>query len=428
MLGRANDKRLSPLQVKLLYALKTLSWEAFIATMSWAVPGEFASGYLDANSAARLLQDLQELLKLPAIPSQEDGRAWFKNIIEQNIHWLQHHRTMQTAVGPYIKWIPWVGTTFQRIFKSDAKSGRTDQRRPSVAVVPGQLRAPHPDLFKERTEVTFSWLPMYKGNAAWGSPGYEGHWYFTAYWIDGKFVPSAEDQATLSRLADVQQTVAKFREALPGIIDWLEATRPNNVMRLTPNQAIHRARRWHAELERTAAPTSTEFAGSPVAESGTRKSVTIAPEWELHELDPLGCSNEGMALGHCVGTYVPEVASGRTLIYSLRHNGKSVLTFDVERAGWRIQQSKGYKNRAVGLTRDQTTRYFKATGAALWKRLQKGGPEALGINVEEVRMYQAAVAAIHELHPEALDLPRADNYAARVLIAFLAGEAGPPER
>lgn len=69
---------------------------------------------------------------------------------------------MSTAPNPRIKWIPWIGLSFQRLLKSPP-AWLQNQRHISLEIPVPLLSAPHPEL-REASEA-FYWRKPYAGYA-----------------------------------------------------------------------------------------------------------------------------------------------------------------------------------------------------------------------------------------------------------------------
>lgn len=69
--------------------------------------------------------------------------------------------------------------------------------------------------------------------------------------------------------------------------------------------------------------------------------------WSVAELgDTAELTREGMALSHCVGGYGQTCKSGRSAIFSLRYQGMSMVTIQLDPETGQVQQALGERNRA----------------------------------------------------------------------------------
>jgi hypothetical protein len=68
--------------------------------------------------------------------------------------------------------------------------------------------------------------------------------------------------------------------------------------------------------------------------------------WQIQEIcNGLGLLREGIAMSHCVGTYVDACINGNSAIFSLIHEGRSRITIEVQPKNMTIVQAKGKSNR-----------------------------------------------------------------------------------
>jgi len=110
--------------------------------------------------------------------------------------------------------------------------------------------------------------------------------------------------------------------------------RPEQLDQMSIEKAVRRAAEYDAEKAKAMVKASAQsIEGMPVP-----KQYDDGFKWvELkHESDPKktasALKSEGEMMGHCVGSYCPQVESGRTKIYSLRSpDGKSHVTIEVNK-------------------------------------------------------------------------------------------------
>jgi len=90
-------------------------------------------------------------------------------------------------------------------------------------------------------------------------------------------------------------------------------------------------------------------------------------QWTLHEiLTPHELHREGEALHHCVWSYQDNIRSHEIAIWSLRFDGRSTLTVEVDLRFGRIVQARGFANRICHPTeRDILKQWAKRNGLTL---------------------------------------------------------------
>lgn len=130
------------------------------------------------------------------------------------------------------------------------------------------------------------------------------------------------------------------------IADWAAATHPD-LTQLTFGEACRAQQDWHERL--LALQRSGPVSGRAVEVARWRDDAVI-----VRLLDGTALEDEGRRMGHCVGTYSQDVASGRSAIFSYRNaEGVSLATIELIRNSradpptWRITQLNGPGNRAV---------------------------------------------------------------------------------
>ncbi len=118
--------------------------------------------------------------------------------------------------------------------------------------------------------------------------------------------------------------------------------------RTRPFASLAHLRRIHDDLARRAggrdwarlrAGLPDRFPPPPWA--GTAQVVPLRAPEDLRA--------EGEAMGHCVASLAPEVASGRAYLYRVLAPARATLSLRCRTPGdWRVEELRGYGNRAVG--------------------------------------------------------------------------------
>lgn len=112
------------------------------------------------------------------------------------------------------------------------------------------------------------------------------------------------------------------RAALPGFLDWANATRPN-LSGMSWRDAMDAVDAWHAQF---ALHRSDEAPSPGVVVARFSDGARIE---RLITRDQL--SDEGDAMGHCVGSHYASVAAGDTQVFSYRDpNGMPKATWEIQ--------------------------------------------------------------------------------------------------
>jgi hypothetical protein len=133
--------------------------------------------------------------------------------------------------------------------------------------------------------------------------------------------------------------------------DFVSARADTFNPRWTLGRARAEEQKWHAELarvemaERTGVALDTAIDYTPLPllwEHGGLSFVALQTGKALRA--------EGAAMRHCVGTYWPNIASGRSRIYSILENGKRVATLELSNrlTGYRWGTSRYQVRQLVG--------------------------------------------------------------------------------
>ena len=156
-----------------------------------------------------------------------------------------------------------------------------------------------------------------------------------------------------------QCTILSLFSGLQDIMDWFRTTadrQPLNNFRRPYLEIKQLSDRWHTNrheqeaaareaerLARVGNPTTTEFNWN-----------VYVPQFMNSDFffdalkTPQALRNEGVLMHNCVGSYVTNCASGKSLIYAVSHNGVRVGTLELSRnhseTSWEVRQFKGKRN------------------------------------------------------------------------------------
>lgn len=182
--------------------------------------------------------------------------------------------------------------------------------------------------------------------------------------IDGALKRMLTDSSYAKQLAEQSNAVHKaydqlrfVRQNAAFIADWAIATRPD-LLSLTVNQAVHRARRWHAALRRQQKiDAERELAAKPGS------TVFVTGPYTFYALDTKAqLEDEGQCQGHCVGSYWKDVQEGKTTIYSVRTPEKRIATIEVVKGAERQVMGRFNKDIRNQADRKAIAEFFVYTG------------------------------------------------------------------
>lgn len=326
--------------------------------------GDRASPYLDPCGLQRVVSDLEQI---EGWRGPEALSRFCVGHIARGTWWAQRPGSQEPCTLPartrYDALVPWLSNVVRRAVDDPAPI-KVNQRWV------GRRGLPKVEVTDDLIREHGSWVGAHRD-----------------YALD--CFPTAREYATAKHLADLYG-------ALPVIADWVGAGQAGDVMRLSPALAIHRSRRWHAQLARGAAAAETETRSAIPAAS--RLLATLSDGWTLQELAPGDLRAEGDAMGHCVGrvdAYASEISRGVGRVLSVRDPaGAPVFTLELRRTSaesgepWRLSQLRGPGNRRPGLSMPRERQ--------LDRRVRRGGTPA-----EELRR-------MVELEPEAVVIDEQD--------------------
>lgn len=188
-----------------------------------------------------------------------------------------------------------------------------------------------------------------------------------------------EDLYAFSPTADVE-----LDQKVQNVVDWMKHLMRNDereyakIGRYSFEQADQAQQQWHATMAKKSGKTGVATV------EGAEKVMDVGDHawWQL--TSPEALESEGEVMGHCVGGYDKDVASGKKRIYSLRDSkNRPHVTIEVgnekdryraysdrnatDSAKWAVQQVKGKGNAAP------VERYQKAVQALVNKLDLKWG-------------------------------------------------------
>lgn len=159
------------------------------------------------------------------------------------------------------------------------------------------------------------------------------------------WVRAMNDTVTGDKASD-QQSIARAKKAIKGLGNTSIA------------QAIELSDQWVIDMNSANASKEMSSYKRPEDEKGL-VPVMVHGEFKWYQLTDQDClDREGKVMGHCVSSYGSDVASGKTMIYSLRDaNNFAHATVEVKRG--KLEQVKGKRNQPP------VAKYQRATVALL---------------------------------------------------------------
>jgi hypothetical protein len=98
-------------------------------------------------------------------------------------------------------------------------------------------------------------------------------------------------------------------QQLSDVVDWWEARRPADLMRLTPLEVLYRVRRWERLVSRTAVAPKHRPESSVVHEEDVYRVERLET--------PAALAYEGRSMQHCVAAYAGAVARKECEVYAV---------------------------------------------------------------------------------------------------------------
>lgn len=146
---------------------------------------------------------------------------------------------------------------------------------------------------------------------------------------------------------------------LSHIVDWIRAMHDTTTgAKASDQQSISRAKKALKGLNNTSITQAIELSNQWVRDMNSGKDgsykraedekglvpVMVYGDYKWYKLTNQDClDREGKVMGHCVASYGSDVASGKTVIYSLRDNNNFAHA-TVEVTGGKLEQVKGKRN------------------------------------------------------------------------------------
>lgn len=157
------------------------------------------------------------------------------------------------------------------------------------------------------------------------------------------WVRAMNDTVTGDKQSD-QQSIARAKKAIKGLGNT------------SITQAIQLSNQWVIDMN---AGSSKDLSYTRPEDEKGLVPVMVHGEFKWYQLTDQDClDREGKVMGHCVSSYGSDVASGRTMIYSLRDaNNFAHATVEVKRG--KLEQVKGKRNQPP------VAKYQRATVALL---------------------------------------------------------------
>lgn len=226
-----------------------------------------------------------------------------------------------------------------RKFIRQALLGRLDE---ALGDIKPLVKANKGALFDEDPAAFKALPPEEQARRAEKGPRYPSYVIDAVRDIPDHRLPSHNRRAFITWLADafVAREAPLRGEALNALLDWV-GEHPNAYAGMTFLEAMAASDEWHRALFDTLEADD----GRTILHRGEDIMHEWPDGWAVVMVPPGDCGAEGEAMGHCVGGYAGNVASGRTHIYSLRDPaGRPHATIEVDGVD-SVRQIKGKGNR-----------------------------------------------------------------------------------
>lgn len=220
----------------------------------------------------------------------------------------------------------------------DAPSGTTTVLDPILEWIGAQgQRFASPDLTRSDLEATLRILDnsmgVYERDVA---PFFRQ---VTELGRDGYWEPKSPEERVSAFISEILPRMKR-----EGLLDYLMAARPANLMAMSVGEVASASQRWHQQFY------SSTGIGTPA-----RSGVVVARWPDGGRIERLvtkkQVEDEGRSMAHCVGGYWPDVRDDKAIIYSYRDpRGVSVATVEVSTARFgdrRVEQVKAQQNDPV---------------------------------------------------------------------------------
>lgn len=136
------------------------------------------------------------------------------------------------------------------------------------------------------------------------------------------------------------------------------------------SRALEEAGRWHATLRAGQVLRGTPLTPTTEIDLASHPSECIVEGYRFLALRTPGeIIEEGVAMRHCVASYVHPVVRGDSHIIGIQRDGQRIATLELDRT-WAIRQCKGKAN----ATPRQEVLRAASSYAALVRRQQRGAP------------------------------------------------------